>query len=167
MDVLLLNASYEPLRFVTVRRALGLVISGRAVMVEAGAGHVRSVSEAFPVPLVVRLRQMVRIPFAARVPLNRRTLSRRDAGRCQVVGCVAAGGTIDHLVPRCRGGRHEWGNVALMCAAHNRAKSDRLLSELGWKLKRVPRAPAPAVLLLMEVGDEPVDVWASYLQPAR
>ena len=165
MDVLLLNASCEPLRLITVRRALGMVISGRAVMVEAGTGHVRSASDAFPVPLVVRLCHMVRIPFTARVPLNRRTLSRRDAGRCQVARCSAAGSTIDHVVPRSRGGRHEWGNVVLMCAAHNRAKSDRLLSDLGWRLKRVPRAPAPNCVLL-EVGEEPIDAWATYLRAA-
>ena len=165
MDVLLLNASCEPLRLITVRRALGMVISGRAVMVEAGSGHVHSASKAHPVPLVVRLCHMVRIPFAARVPLNRRTLTKRDNGRCQVAGCTDAGSTIDHVVPRSRGGRHEWSNVALMCVAHNRAKSDRLLSELGWQLKRAPRPPAPSCALL-EVGEEPIEAWAIYLGAA-
>lgn len=165
MDVLLLNASFEPLRLITVRRALGMVISGRAVMVEAGDGHVHSATTAHPVPLVVRLCHMVRIPFAARVPLNRRTLTKRDDGRCQVAGCPAAGSTVDHVVPRSRGGRHEWSNVVLMCAPHNRAKSDRLLSELGWQLKRAPRPLAPACALV-EVGEEPVDAWAPYLQAA-
>ena len=165
MDVLLLNASCEPLRFITVRRALGMVITGRAVMVAAGDGHVHSASDEFPVPLVVRLRQMVRIPFAARVPLNRRTLSKRDAGRCQVAGCPDVGSTIDHVVPRSRGGRHEWRNVVLMCVAHNRTKSDRLLSELGWRLKRAPRPLAPAYAL-MEVGEEPIGAWAPYLRAA-
>ena len=165
MDVLLLNASCEPLRLITVRRALGMVISGRAVMVEAGDGHVRSASDAHPVPLVVRLRHMVRIPFAARVPLNRRTLTKRDAGRCQVAGCPGAGSTVDHIVPRSRGGRHEWSNVALMCVAHNRTKSDLLLSELGWRLKRAPRPLSPAYALV-EVGEEPINAWAPYLRAA-
>ena len=165
MDVLLLNASYEPLRIITVRRAVMMVLAGRAVMVEAGDGHLRSASAAVPVPVVVRLRHMVRVPFAARVPLNRRTLARRDGGRCQVAGCSAAGHTIDHVVPRSRGGRHEWGNVALMCTAHNRAKSDRLLTELGWTLKRPPRPPSPACALV-EVGDVPTDAWVPYLRPA-
>ena len=165
MDVLLLNASCEPLRLITVRRALGMVISGRAVMVEAGSGHVHSASKAHPVPLVVRLCRMVRIPFAARVPLNRRTLTKRDDGRCQVAGCPDAGSTIDHIVPRSRGGRHEWTNVALMCVAHNRAKSDQLLSELGWQLKRAPR-PLPPAYALVEVDEEPIEAWAPYLRVA-
>ena len=165
MDVLLLNASCEPLRLITVRRALGMVVTGRAVMVAAGDGHVRSASDEFPVPLVVRLCHMVRIPFAARVPLNRRTLFKRDGGRCQVAGCPDAGCTIDHVVPRSRGGRHEWSNVVLMCVAHNRTKSDRLLSELGWRLKRAPRPLAPAYAL-MEVGEEPINAWAPYLRAA-
>ena len=165
MDVLLLNASYEPLRIITIRRAMGMLLTGRAVMIEAGDGHIRSATQAHPVPLVVRLQQMVKIPFTARVPLNRRTLTRRDHGRCQVAGCTATGSTVDHIVPRSRGGRHEWSNVALMCAAHNRDKGDRLLTELGWQLKKTPRPPAPSQALI-QTGRAPAAVWIPYLQPS-
>ena len=163
MSVLLLNATYEPLHVVTLRRAIGLILSGKADLVEAGDDEIRSATESYPVPLVIRLRRFVRLPFATRVPLNRRTLTVRDGGACQVSGCHRKGSTIDHIVPRVLGGRHEWGNVALMCHDHNQAKSDRLLSELGWKLKAAPRAPKGTYLVLVAAQAKPDPAWEPYL----
>ncbi|MCY3851801.1 MAG: HNH endonuclease [Acidimicrobiaceae bacterium] len=148
MSVLLLNASYEPLHIISTRRALGLILAGKADLLEAGSTEMRSPSHTFPVPVVLRLRYMVRIPFAARVPLNRKTLKVRDNGECQVVSCRERGTTIDHVVPRSRSGDHSWTNVVLMCADHNLKKADRLLDELGWQLKTVPRAPRQHQLVL-------------------
>lgn len=161
MSVLLLDASYEPLKVISTRRAFLLVWEGKADLVAATDGVLRSVRETFPVPAVVRLCRMARVPFSARVPLNRRTLAVRDGGRCQVAGCPDAGTTMDHVVPRSRGGRHEWGNVVLMCGAHNFAKSDRLLSELGWRLRRSPRAPRG--LVLAPEGTAVREEWLPYL----
>ena len=166
MTVLLLNASYEPLRVISTRRALMLVLAGKAEMLALGDGEFRSASHAYPVPIVVRLRYMVRIPFGARVPLTRRTLSIRDGGACQVVGCRRNGTTIDHIVPRSRGGRHAWDNVALMCYPHNRAKADRLLGELDWALKTVPRAPSNHHLILVAAEAALRDEWLPYLGAA-
>ena len=160
---LLLNASYEPLNVISTRRALGLVMSGKADLLEKGDDPWRSATDTFPVPAVLRLRYMVKIPFAARVPLNRRTLNVRDNGDCQVASCHKRGTTIDHVVPRARGGRHEWANVVLMCSEHNLRKADRLLSELDWQLKTMPRAPTRHLLLLNTAAA--VDpVWKPYLQ---
>ena len=163
MSVLLLNATFEPLSVITIRRAICLVLAGKADLVEHGDGEIRSATCAYPVPAVVRLRNFVRLPFAHRVPLNRRTLAARDGGRCQVAGCTRAGTTVDHIVPRSRGGRHEWANVALMCYPHNRTKSDRLLSELGWALKAAPRSPRGARLLLVVGANTPAPTWEPYL----
>ncbi len=160
---LLLNASYEPLHVVSTRRALGLILAGKADLVEAGDGEWRSASHTFPVPLVLRLRYMVRIPFTARVPLNRKTLKVRDDGKCQVASCRASGTTIDHVVPRSRGGDHSWTNVVLMCSDHNLQKADRLLSELGWRLKAVPRAPRQHQLVLATSNTKPDPAWQPYL----
>ena len=159
MSVLLLNASFEPLRVITVRRAIGLVLAGKADLVEAGDTPLRSATATHPVPVVVRLRYMVTVPFTARVPLNRRTLAARDGGVCQVTGCTRPGSTIDHVIPRARGGRHEWSNVAAMCPRHNNAKGDRLLDELGRTLKAQPRAPR-GPLVLVEASDT---AWQPYL----
>ena len=163
-SALLLNASYEPLNVISTRRAMGLVLAGKADLLEEGAGRWRSASQSFPVPLVLRLRYMVQIPFSARVPLNRRTLNIRDNGACQVAKCGKRGTTIDHVVPRSRGGRHVWTNVALMCSGHNLRKSDRLLGELGWRLKAVPRAPRQHHLVLATTNARPNPVWVPYLE---
>ena len=166
MTVLLLNASYEVLRVISTRRALTLVLAGKAEMLAEGDGEFRSATHSYPVPLVVRLRYMVRIPFGARVPLTRRTLSIRDGGACQVGGCQRNGTTVDHIVPRSRGGRHAWDNVALMCYHHNRAKADRLLSELGWGLRTIPRAPSNHRLILVAAEAALRDEWLPYLGAA-
>lgn len=166
MSVLLLNASFEPLRVITVRRALGLVLAGKADLIEPVDGAlIRSTGGAtFEVPAVVRLRRMVRIPFQSTAPLSRRALLARDGHRCQVKGCNRAGQTVDHVVPRSRGGVHEWTNVTLMCVRHNSLKGDRLLSELGWRLESEPHAPRGAVVLLARAGMQaPLPSWAPYL----
>lgn len=166
MTVLLLNASFEPLRVITVRRALGLVLAGKAdLVVPAGDAHIRSAGGAeFEVPAVVRLRHMVRVPFQASAPLSRRAIRARDGRACQVAGCSRTGQTVDHIVPRSRGGTHEWTNVALMCLRHNSQKGDRLLDELGWTLKAEPRAPRGALILLARAGmDAPPPLWAPFL----
>ena len=166
MAVLLLNASFEPLHVITSRRALGLVLSGKAdLVVPDGEARVRSTGGAeFAVPAVVRLRRMVRVPFQATAPLSRRAIQARDGRRCQVKGCSRVAHTIDHIVPRSRGGGHEWTNVAMMCVRHNSAKGDRLLDELGWRLKQDPVAPRGALILLARAGlAAPPACWLPYL----
>ncbi len=166
MTVLLLNASFEPLRVITVRRALGLLLANKADLVERDdAASIRTAGGAeLDVPTVVRLRRMVRVPFQATAPLSRRAIRTRDHHRCQVSGCNRPGQTVDHLVPRSRGGRHEWTNVALMCIRHNSHKGDRLLEELGWNLVREPRAPRGTLILLARAGiQEPPPAWGAYL----
>ena len=165
MSVLLLNASYQPLRVITTRRAMGLILAGKAELITEGDGEIRSTSASFPMPVVVRLRYMVKVPFGARVPLNRRTLTVRDNGECQVGGCPRVGTTIDHLQPRSRGGRHEWVNVTLMCTHHNRIKSNKLMSELGWKLKTTPRPPRDHMLVMVAAKTTPKEAWMPYLVP--
>ena len=166
MSVLLLNASYDPLHIITARRALGLLLAGEAEMLAEGDGQFRSPSRSVPVPAVVRLRYMVRVPFEARVPLTRQTLTIRDNGRCQVVRCKHRGSTIDHVVPKSRGGAHTWKNVVLMCGNHNEQKSDRLLSELGWELKTEPHAPRYHHLILVAANAVSQPSWQPYLQMA-
>ncbi len=170
MSVLLLNATYEPMRVLPLRRALALVLAGKAEMVKAGDGEIRSASDSFPVPAVIRLLYFVKLPFTGKVPLNRRALSVRDEGCCQVAGCRRSGATVDHVVPRSRGGDHRWENVVLMCRQHNKAKSDRLLSELGWELKRQPKAPrgGNAYLVLVAASRAPsaAESWGPYMPSA-
>lgn len=149
MSVLVLNASYEPLTFVSWQRAVALMVTGRGELLEQDGDRVVRSSGGLelPWPAVVRLVSMVRTRRGARVPLTRQYLLARDGRCCQVVGCQRRGDTIDHLVPRSRGGSHAWINVVLMCGRHNSIKGDQTLDELGWALKRQPTEPTRIMIL--------------------
>lgn len=137
---LVLNATYEPLCVVPVRRAAVLVLTDKAVPVTEGDGLMRSTTTVLTAPAVVRLTRFVRVPFRGQVSLTRRAVFARDGGRC--VYCGLAATTIDHVVPRSRGGGHVWENVVAACTRCNHVKADRLLSDLGWRLHRRPQAPS-------------------------
>lgn len=160
-QVLLLNATYEPLRVVSARRAVELIVTGKAHTVADGDLVMRSPSIEVPVPVVARLVSMAKVPFTAQVGYSKVRLAVRDSRSCQVNGCDRPGDTIDHLLPRSRGGVTSWENCALMCEKHNAGKGDRTLTELGWVLKKVPVAPRN----LLALAAEPVAVpeWQPYL----
>ena len=128
--VLLLNASFEPLAIVTAKRAIVLMLSGKAECVEAALGGAAFHSEnlTIPAPSVMRLSRYVRVPYRSAVPMTRAGVLRRDSRRCAYCGSRAD--TIDHVVPRSRGGGHSWSNCVAACRNCNSRKADRLLEEL-------------------------------------
>ena len=157
---LVLNASYEPLGVVAIRRAVVLVLAQKAVVVEAGTAVLHSEHQVVVAPSVVRLSRYVRVPYRRAVPLSRRAVMARDRHLC--VYCGTRADTLDHVLPRSRGGRHEWTNVVAACAACNHRKGDRLLVELGWRISAAPREPsAPIAIALSWTSTEPV--WNRYL----
>lgn len=157
---LVLNASYEPLSVVSARRATVLMLSDKADLV-SGSGHTfHSEHLVVDVPSVVRLRRYVRVPFGRRSSLNRRGVFARDDGRCQY--CGDAADSIDHVVPRAKGGQHTWENVVAACRPCNLRKRDRLLHETSMILRSTPRAPAGFAWVAVSVGRVPDD-WAPYL----
>jgi 5-methylcytosine-specific restriction endonuclease McrA len=147
---LVLNATYEPLCVVTSRRAVVLVLGGKAVPVEVSDDALHSERITLRVPVVVRLTRFVRVPYRAHVPLTRRAVFARDGGRC--VYCAAPATSIDHVVPRSRGGEHVWENVVSCCRRCNHAKADRVLADLGWRLRRTPRAPTGPAWRVLGTG---------------
>jgi len=159
---LVLNASFEPLSVVTVRRALVLVISEKAVLVESSGAEVHSVRRTFEEPSVVKLVHYVRVPHQTRVAVTRRSVFARDGHCCQYCGAQAE--NIDHIVPRSRGGTHSWENVVACCRRCNTQKEDRLLEEAGLSLSHLPRAPRSRLWLLAASG-EVHDEWAPYVAP--
>ena len=164
MAVLLLNASFEPLRVIPLRRAIGLIVAGKAEIIAEGDGRIRSATTSLAVPAVVRLNYMVRVPFIATAPLTRQGVLVRDGRRCQFAHCNRTGSTIDHVVPRSRAGRHEWTNVVAACPTCNAKKGSKLLSELGWRLRRTPVAPRGAIVLLTAAGvTHPPLQWVDWL----
>jgi 5-methylcytosine-specific restriction endonuclease McrA len=138
-NALVLNATYEPLCVVSSRRAVVLVLTGKADSIEEGDAALHSEHVTLPVPLVVRLTRYVRVPYRATVPLTRRAVFARDGGRC--VYCRAPATSIDHVLPRSRGGMHVWENVVSCCRRCNHAKADRVITELGWRMPHPPAAP--------------------------
>ncbi|MDY7101377.1 MAG: HNH endonuclease [Actinomycetota bacterium] len=157
---LVLNATYEPLGVVPSRRAVVLVLDEKADVLHASEQTVRSERLAFVVPSVIRLRYYVRVPFQRRVTLSRRAVFHRDDHRCQYCGRAAE--SIDHVVPRSRGGQHEWENVVAACRRCNLAKGDRLLTESTMILRRPPAAPRQLSWIVVGLGRVP-EHWKPYL----
>lgn len=160
---LLLNASFEPLCVVSIRRAIVLVLKDKAEVVARNGAELHSERAAFPVPSVIRLTHFVRVPHRNRVPLSRRAVFARDGHRCQY--CNRAAENIDHVVPRSRGGPHSWENVVASCRQCNSRKEDRLPGEAGFHLRRPPRAPHSSLWLAATAGSlDPA--WEPYLPAA-
>lgn len=160
VEALVLNATYEPLCVVPGRRAVVLVLTAKAVTVTGTDDVVHSARTALPVPSVVRLNRYVRVPYRATVPLTRKAVFARDGGRC--VYCDAAATSLDHVVPRSRGGPHTWDNVVSACGRCNHVKADRAVAEMGWRLRRAPVAPSGAAWRV--VGARRLDPrWRPYL----
>ncbi len=144
---LVLNATYEPLCVVPLRRAVILVLAEKAVVVEASDAVMHSPRLSVPVPTVVRLSRFVRVPYRRDVPLTRRAVLDRDGHSCAY--CSGRADTIDHVRPRSRGGLHVWTNVVAACARCNHRKGDRSLGELGWHLRTTPAQPPATVAVVM------------------
>ena len=157
---LVLNASFEPLCVVSTRRALLLVLDQKAELLAAGAGLFRSERRSFPEPSVVRLSHYVKVPYQARIALNRRAVFARDNHRCQY--CGAAAENIDHVIPRSRGGTHTWDNVVAACRPCNTRKEDRYLHETNLRLRRPPSIPRERLFVLIATGGVRPD-WEPYL----
>ncbi len=158
---LVLNATYEPLSVVSRRRAVVLVLREKADVVEGTSTVWNSETRTVTVPSVIRLRTFVKVPYARRVPLNRRAVFVRDESRCQYCGDAAE--NLDHVVPRSRGGAHTWENVVAACRRCNTRKGNRTPGEAGLTLRRKPAAPRRHGWLLVSLGSSLDPAWHPYL----
>lgn len=163
LRVLLLNATHEPLAVVTGRRALVLLLAGKAEpVVEGGArAQIHSPTLIISIPAVVRLSRYVRVPYQGATSITRAGVLRRDRRTCAYCGNRAD--TIDHVQPRSRGGAHCWENCVACCARCNARKADRVLSELGWSLAFVPGPPARAGSGRVWLTDDADPAWGPWL----
>jgi 5-methylcytosine-specific restriction endonuclease McrA len=161
--VLLLNVTYEPLTTVGLRRAVCLVLCDKAEIVhhDLAGTMLCSASVSLATPSVIRLRRYVRVPYRNRVPLTRAALMRRDNYLCAYCGHRAE--TVDHVVPRSRGGGHTWENCVASCRTCNHRKADRLVDELGWNLRFAPAVPHGSHWRLIGAAQEGDPHWAAYL----
>ena len=161
--VLLLNSTYEPLTALPLRRAIVMLLCGKADVVhnDPAGPVVRSAAYVIAVPSVIRLRSYVRVPYRARIPMTRAALMHRDRFRCAYCGGKAD--TVDHVVPRSRGGQHTWENCVACCSTCNHRKADRLLAELGWTLHLAPTPPTGQHWRLLSTVKDLDPAWARYL----
>jgi 5-methylcytosine-specific restriction endonuclease McrA len=161
--VLLLNVTYEPLTTVGLKRAVCLVLCDKAEVVhdDRGGQILHSSTVSLTTPSVIRLRRYVRIPHRNRVPLTRAALMRRDNYRCAYCGRRAE--TIDHVLPRSKGGPHTWENCVAACQMCNHRKADRLLSEIGWTLPVAPVVPRGVHWRLIGAEYDGDPQWEAYL----
>jgi 5-methylcytosine-specific restriction endonuclease McrA len=160
-DVLVLDATDEPLAVLDARRAVVLVLAGTVDLVVADGDRraMRSPSVVVPLPAVVRLRRLAPVPRQRPVPLSRQAVLLRDRYECAY--CVERwADTVDHIVPRARGGPRQWRNLVAACTQCNQRKGDRLLGELGWRLRFQPVVPTEARRLRVARA---APEWAPYL----
>ena len=175
-SVLVLNGStWEPLDIVSVPRAINLIMAGKAIMVEETGRVLRSVSQVFPVPSVIALRTYINVP-RRNARWSKRGVLARDNYTCIYCGVklgqVARGKklskqdfTVDHIIPRSRGGVDGWTNTACACAVCNRRKGNRYPSEIGMKLRWEPKIPRTSYLVL-RIGSGPA-AWKKYIEIER
>lgn len=160
--VLVLNQNYEPLNVCNARRALVLLDGGKAEVLEHGSGLIRSTSRAFPRPSVIRLVYLIKRP-RPRVRLTRREIFIRDHYTCQYCGMKTRDLTLDHVVPRHRGGRHTWENLVSACRSCNHRKGGKAVEEARMRLRRLPYEPRANSLYLFGQYLDVQDGWHKFI----
>jgi 5-methylcytosine-specific restriction endonuclease McrA len=164
--VLVLNASFEPINVCTVRRAAVLVLKEKAVLLERGQHPLRSERLSLDRPTVIRLITFVNIPRDAHGrKITRKAVLARDAWTCQYCGARKPGLTVDHVIPRSRGGKSVWENIVASCATCNRRKGSHMPREIKMHPRKKPRAPGPTVFIRIASPTIP-NAWQPYLAPA-
>ncbi len=138
--VLMLNVNFEPLHVCNIKRALALVLAGKAETILNGRGVIHSPTDVFEIPSVIRLSHMIKRPRPC-LALSKREILRRDDFTCQYCGRKMKQLTIDHVVPRRLGGPHTWQNLVAACASCNRQKGGRVPAEANMQLRRLPFEP--------------------------
>ncbi len=171
--VLLLNGStWEPLSVITVPRAINLILAGKAIVVEQSGEFLRTVRDKYPIPSVIALRTYINVP-RRRANWSRKGVLVRDSYTCIYCGVkpgTIQGGkvvaksdlTVDHIIPRSRGGKDHWSNTACACYVCNHRKGNRLPNEAGMKLRWEPKMPRTSYLVIA-IGSGP-DAWKHYIE---
>ena len=145
--VLVLNQNYEPLNVCNLPRAFRLVFGEKAEVIEYDHQVIRTPRTSFRAPSVIRLQHQIRRP-RPRVKLSRREIFARDRHTCQYCGRQTHDLTLDHIVPRHRGGGHTWENLVTACKACNHRKGGKTLEEARFRLQRPPFEPRSDVYSL-------------------
>jgi 5-methylcytosine-specific restriction endonuclease McrA len=160
--VLVLNATYEPINVCTVRRAVVLLLKDKAEILEHAEWELHSATATLARPVVIRLVSYVRIPRDThRRKITRRAVFARDDWTCQYCG-ARSNLTVDHVVPRSKGGASTWENIVASCAPCNRRKGNGSPRQAGMRLLKQPRTPNPHVFIHVASPTIPA-AWQQYL----
>jgi len=163
--VLVLNATYEPINVCTVRRAVVLLLKAKAEMLERATWDLHSESTTMPRPMVIRLVTYVPVPRDThKRRITRRAVFARDGWTCQYCGS-RSNLTVDHVIPRSKGGPSSWENIVASCAPCNRRKGDHLPRQVGMHPRTKPRTPRPEVFIHVASPTIPA-AWRAYLPQA-
>jgi 5-methylcytosine-specific restriction endonuclease McrA len=161
--VLVLNANFEPIHVCSTRRAIGLVLNGKASLVLNGRGEIKTVARNFPRPSIIRLEKMIRRPRPT-IRLSKREILRRDDFTCQYCGLHTIHLTIDHVIPRRLGGRHTWENLVAACPACNHRKGGRTAEQAQMRLLRPPCEPPTSAQYLFSRHLSDNQDWIPFIQ---
>lgn len=159
--VLVLNQDYSPLTVCTIHRAFLLVFLEKAELLEADSNEkLHSVSKSYPMPAVIKVKRYIHVPYRG-VVLTRQNIFKRDNGLCQYCG-TDCDLTLDHLIPRSKGGKSTWNNLVTACKECNAKKGNSTLEEAGLVLKRPPFKPSYIMFLRNNLGAMKKE-WGPYL----
>lgn len=161
--VLVLNANFEPINVCDTRRAIGLILSGKASLVMNGRGEIHTISMHYPRPSIIRLERMVRKPRLS-VRLSKREVLRRDEFTCQYCGQRLAYLTIDHVIPRRLGGAHTWDNLVAACPSCNHRKGGRTVEQAQMRLLKHPIQPPSSASYLFARHVSHNEEWAQFIE---
>ncbi len=163
--VLVLNQDYSPITVCSAYRAFLLVYLNKAEMIDQSENrYLRTVSKSYPLPAVIRINRYINIPYRG-VVLTRYNIFKRDKHQCQYCG-TSKNLTIDHVIPKSKGGKSTWTNLATACQKCNAKKGDYSLEEVGLKLMNQPMKPS-YVMFLRESNGRVQNEWLPYLNPKK
>jgi 5-methylcytosine-specific restriction endonuclease McrA len=164
--VLVLNQDYEPLNVCHTHRAIGLLLSGKAEIIQDGRGYIVTPTARYPRPSVLRLLYQVRRP-RPHLNLTRRAVFRRDNFTCLYCGLQSHHLTIDHIIPRHHGGKHTWENVVSACPSCNRRKGSKTLTEAHMQLRSKVAEPSPSMSALFAHYLDEYHDWEPFISAKR
>jgi len=168
LKILILNYSYEPLQFCTAKRAILMVLSGRAEKIECDGYVVRSPSISFQLPTVIRTLKMVKRNSRKPLSFSKKNILRRDNYKCQYCGAREITLTVDHILPKSRGGKTNWNNMVVACKPCNLKKGNRTAREANMKLIKKPARPNHNYQPIVIPSGPPsyIESWMKYLPPS-
>ena len=163
LGVLVLNQDFTPLALCHVNRAFLLIFNAKAELIRESKSHVlRSISKNYPYPSVIKLNRYISLPYR-NVILNRHNIFKRDQNQCQYCGKTREL-TLDHLIPRSKGGKFVWTNLVTACLSCNAKKGDKLISETDLVLNKTPIKPS-FIMFLKELSHKQIQEWEPFLGP--